>query len=67
MTSVRDGRAATIADRDLNGASVHRPRHLQSLSGQRIRMQDRVTEQLADDEHGIPDSAVEDSGGPEII
>ena len=67
VTGVRNRRAAAIADREFDAGPVDCPGHLQPLAWQRVGVQDRVAEQFADDEDGVPDRAIEDPGGPEFV
>jgi len=67
MPGVRDGRAATVADRDLDGARADRPGDLEPLAGQRVRVQDRVAQQFADDESGIGDRVIEYPCRPQVL
>jgi hypothetical protein len=57
---MRPGGAAPVAHRDLDRAAVHRPGHLKPASGQRMRVQDGVAEQLADDHCGVAHGRIED-------
>src|SRR5712671_6909536 len=67
MTSVRYGPAAAITHRHLDRAAVNSPGDLQAFSGQWIRMQDRVAEEFADDERGVPDGVLEDADRAEFL
>ena len=67
MTSVRNRRAAAVAYRHLDRASIHVPSDLEALAGQRIGVQDGVAEQLADDQRRITHGVVEDSRRAQLI
>lgn len=67
MPRMRDGRAAAVADRDLDRGTGHCPRHLQPFAWQRVSVQNRIAEQFADDEYGVPYGAIEHPGSPEVI
>lgn len=67
MTGMRDRRAAAITHRYLDRAAVHRPGDLKTLSGQRIRVQDGVAKEFADDERGVADRVIEDADSAKLI
>jgi hypothetical protein len=67
MARTRDGRTAAIADRDLDGARVDCPGHLEPFARQRVSMQDRVAEQLADHKRRVRYRVVENPGRPQIL
>src|SRR5215472_12827034 len=67
MTRVRHRRASAVADRDFDRTAVEHPGDLQLLAGKRISVQDRVTEQLADDQSGISDRVLEYARGDEFL
>jgi hypothetical protein len=61
MTFVRDRGATAVADRDLDRRAVQRPRDLKPFAGQRVSMQDRVAQQLANDEGRVGYGSLEDT------
>lgn len=67
MPGVRDCRAAAVTHRDLDRGAVHSPGDLKAFSGQRIRMQDRIAQEFADDESGVSDGVIEDADRAEFI
>src|SRR5262249_40082678 len=67
MTGMRDRRAAAVTHRDLDRAAVHSPGDLKAFSRQRIRMQDGVAKEFADDDRGVADRVIEDADSAEFV
>ena len=64
---MRDRRAAAIADGDLDRTRVDVPGDLQPFARQRVSVQYRVAQKFANDQDGIGDRVVEDSGRPQFL